>query len=230
MDAVRPPIIGITTDFDGEKQSIRAGYARMVAEAGGLPVLLPVEPDLAECFAATLDGFVLSGGDDPNMEEWNIPTHPKATRIHRRRQAFELALLRALDARPDKPVLGVCLGMQLMALHAGGGIDQHLPESDPPAAGRHWNGAEHAIHGDLGWGQIEGVVHSHHRQAIVDPGRLEVAARAEDGMIEAVADAGRAFYLGVQWHPERTEYESLGAELFRRLVLVAQRAATGAEV
>ena len=63
------------------------------------------------------------------MERWGVPTHPRAKPVDGRRQAFEVALLEALDAHPARPVLGVCLGMQLMALHAGGGLDQHLPDS-----------------------------------------------------------------------------------------------------
>ena len=61
-------------------------------------------------------------------------------------------------------------------------------------------------------------MHSHHRQAVTDPGGLSIVARAADGVIEAVRDAGRPFYLGVQWHPERTRDERLGAGLFRELV------------
>jgi len=63
-----------------------------------------------------------------------------------------------------------------------------------------------------------GSVHSRHRQAIVDAGRLKVIARAPDGVIEAVQDPARRFYLGVQWHPERTTNTELGSRIFERLV------------
>jgi putative glutamine amidotransferase len=134
-----------------------------------------------------------------------------------RRQAFEVALLEALDAEGEVPVLGICLGMQLMGLHKGGRLDQHLPESLPTAES-HSPRRSHAVSGELGCGPV----HSHHRQALVDPGALRVIARAEDGLIEAVRDEARPFYVGVQWHPERTEDEALGPGLFRSLVAAAR--------
>jgi putative glutamine amidotransferase len=151
------------------------------------------------------------------MSRWNLSTHPKATPLHPQRQAFELALLEALDRAPAKPALGVCLGMQLMGLHRGGTLDQHLPDSLPTAV-LHWDHGSHEIAGELG----RGLVHSHHRQALTHAGSLAVIARAPDGVIEAVRDAARpAMYLGVQWHPERTHDEKLGAGLFRKLVMAA---------
>jgi putative glutamine amidotransferase len=161
--------------------------------------------------------MVLSGGDDPATERWGQPTHPRAKPMDPRRQAFEVALLEALDAEGEVPVLGICLGMQLMGLHRGGRLDQFLPESLPTAEG-HAPGRRHAVSGALGCGPV----HSHHRQALADPGALSVVARAEDGLIEAVRDEARPFYVGVQWHPERTEDEALGPGLFRSLVDAAR--------
>jgi gamma-glutamyl-gamma-aminobutyrate hydrolase PuuD len=209
----------MTCDLQDGRLVVAGAYADQVAAAGGMPVLLPCVPELAAVYADRLDAFVLTGGDDPIMEPFGRATHPKARPIDPRRQAFELALLRALEARPQRPVLGVCLGMQLMGLHAGGDLDQHLPDA-LTTAGDHWGRRTHAVEGELG----RGVVHSHHRQAIRDPGALRVVARAADGVIEAVQAADRHFYLGVQWHPERTGDAALGIELFRRLV----RAASGA--
>ncbi|MHC4447200.1 MAG: gamma-glutamyl-gamma-aminobutyrate hydrolase family protein [Planctomycetota bacterium] len=207
------PLIGITCDLDDGGYRVGPGYAELIRQAGGVPVVIPCEPRCASEYVRRCDGLVLSGGDDPIMEHWAVPTHPRAKPIHPRRQAFELALLEALDECDQRPVLGICLGMQLMALHRGGGLDQCLAETLPTAR-RHWPRADHEVGGALG----EGVVHSHHRQALADPGSLSVVARAADGVIEAVRDEGRPFYLGVQWHPERTEDERLGAGLFRELV------------
>ncbi|MHC4948203.1 MAG: gamma-glutamyl-gamma-aminobutyrate hydrolase family protein [Planctomycetota bacterium] len=218
MDTDRP-LIGITADATGDDYRIKRTLAAAVETAGGQPVILPCRPALAATYAARLDGFVLSGGDDPAMEPWGEPTHPKATPIDPERQAFEVALLEALDARPAVPVLGVCLGMQLMGLHAGGTLDQHLPDTLATAAD-HWGRRVHEIDGALGRGRV----HSHHRQAITDPGRLRVAAAAPDGVIEAIRDDERAFYVGVQWHPERTDDANLGIDLFRGLVAQAGRA------
>ncbi len=210
------PLIGITADVDGDRYQVATSYAAAVTAAGGLGVLLPCETARADEYARLCDGIVLTGGDDPIMEHWASVTHPAAKRIDPRRQAFELALLAALDAGGGGPVLGICLGMQLMGLHRGGALDQHLPET-LSTSGRHWPRNTHSILGDLG----EGVVHSHHHQALSDAGRLQVVATACDGVIEAVRDESRPFYLGVQWHPERTPDEKLGAGLFRDLVRAA---------
>ena len=108
--------------------------------------------------------------------------------------------------------------MQLMGLHAGGKLDQYLPETLNTAAA-HWGKKHHDISGELGSGEVQ----SHHRQAMTDAGSLRVVARAEDGVIEAIVDPERAFYLGVQWHPERTEDLHLGYELFERFMKAARR-------
>ena len=137
------PLIGITSDSRLSAAGVvlyesNPSYSRAVVRAGGLPVILPQEPMLAESFVRLCDGLLLSGGADPRMEAFGQPMHPQAAPVDERRQAFELALLAACAAQADMPVLGVCFGMQLMALHAGGkltrfgGIHRH----DDRAAGR----------------------------------------------------------------------------------------------
>lgn len=218
------PIIVITPDIiehNGRRRSAAArAYGAAVRAAGGVPVIAdPAEGEglIGEIdgLIGMADGFVLSGGDDPATEPFGEPTHPAARRVDPARQAFETALLRRLrEVEPDRPVLGVCLGMQMMALVAGGRLDQHMPETTPTHA-LHWE-AEHAIEvcvpGGVGVVGL-GVVHSMHRQAVADPGGLRVIARASDGVIEAVDDPGRRFYVGVQWHPERSGGDGVIAAL-----------------
>ena len=213
------PVIGITADATADKYQVGRSHSRLLAEAGSTPIVLPCEPDCVAQYVEHCDGFVLTGGDDPAMERWGIATHEKAKPINPQRQAFELALLGALEQQRDTPVLGVCFGMQLMALQAGGSIDQHLPDTLPTHAD-HWNRTTHSISGELG----EGIVHSHHRQAIVDPGSMRTIATAHDGVIEAIIDDDRAFYLGVQWHPERTEDGRLGRALYEQVVHASRAA------
>lgn len=224
----RGPIVGITADLMEVSGSPRAvcgvRYAEAVARAGGVPVLLQPLPAMASAHLALCDAFVFTGGDDPRTEPFGEPTHAAAKPIDPVRQEYETLLLRELaSSAPDTPLLGVCLGMQLLTLCAGGRLNQHLPD-DWPTHELHRKGAHavrpaSSVRRDLDI--PTGSVMSHHRQAVSDPGRLAVVAVAEDGLIEAVADPRRAFCLGVQWHPERTEDPSLGDGLFVRLVRAA---------
>lgn len=215
------PIVGITTDLTRASgrpvASAGLAYAEAVTRAGGTAVLLPPLPEEASRHLELCEALVLTGGGDARLEAFGAATHPKASLMDPQRQEYELRLLALVDSRPDLPVLGVCLGMQLMSLHAGGMLDQHLPET-LATHGAHWD-CTHAIAPEAGSPLLTaGPVHSRHRQAVADPGGLRVLARSEDGLIEAVADPARLFYLGVQWHPERTEHEPLGLRLFRLLV------------
>lgn len=215
----RPPLIGITADADAERFFLRRPYVTAIAAAGGVPVILvPSAAGLAA--AERCDGLVLSGGDDPDMQAFGRATHPSATVVDPERQAFELELLAATAATPERPVLGICLGMQLMALAAGGDLDQHLPDAWPTAE-QHWGHRPHGVTGPLGAGEVD----SHHRQAVCDPGRLDVVAVADDGLIEAIRDPARRFFLGVQWHPERTRDASLGPAILESLVAASAESA-----
>lgn len=227
----RPPLIAVTCDTRAAHERDRADhwryeshstYADAIVVAGGVPVLLPFAGTCIERYVEMCDGFLLSGGDDPDTQPFGEAVHPEAKILHPARQRFEIELLAALSGS-HKPVLGVCLGMQWMALCAGGHLHQHLPDApgiDDATAAAHM-ASPHTIeitatdHPYL----VPGVVHSRHHQAVANPGTLRIAARADDGVIEAIDDPTRnRFYLGVQWHPERTEDEALGLGLIRKFV------------
>lgn len=230
------PLVGIVVDNLENKASsgryeVSAAYSRCVAESGGVPILLPHEPDLADQYACCCDALVLTGGVDPDTATFGQLIHPMARPMDPRRQACELALLEAAKRQPDMPVLGVCLGMQLMALHSGGRLDQYLPASLPDA---HVHQDEHhhsivmrvncsVLSGAKDEAAVERTVVSSHRQAVVDSGSMRVLATAPDGVIEAIDDPARSFYLGVQWHPERSGVGPLGSGLFERLVQAGRR-------
>lgn len=217
-----PFTIGITMDVvttpEGRvKTDCSLAYAACVERAGAVPLMLPpltasIPDQLRLC-----DGFILTGGDDPRMEHFGVPTHPRAKVIHPQRQEYELALLAELEKRSSTPVLGICLGMQLMALHRGGSLNQHLP--DTLATHALHKQAEHDVYPVSGCALVgRGRVWSNHRQAVSDPGRLKVAARSDDGVIEAVFDPAHRFFVGVQWHPERTSDERMGQRILNDLV------------
>ncbi len=209
------PIIGITSDCHEKRHRIAAAYSTAVRLGGGIPIILPPVIGMESHYLTICDGFIFSGGDDPNMEEWGIQTSQKAIPVSSQRQQFELSLLRILQQYPEIPVLGVCLGMQWMGLIAGGTIEQDLPQ---PLASTHLN-ADHPISGIIG----NGVVHSHHHQAMIEVASMEIIGTSQDGVIEAIRDSQRSWYVGVQWHPERTEDFRLGQDIFNQLIKASMK-------
>jgi gamma-glutamyl-gamma-aminobutyrate hydrolase PuuD len=207
MVHVQRPFIGIGADLARDEQArprhqVRATYVDAVVRAGGIPVILPASAD-ARCAALDrLDGVVIVGGDDIDVRPFGVPLHPMA---------------RVMDPERQSAVLGICLGMQLMGVHRGATLIQHLDDRIPDAA-RHRDDRVHAVETAIG----RGPVASWHHQALADaPGFAEIG-RADDGVLEAIRDDGRPFYLGVQWHPERTADPTLGDGVFRLLVQAAR--------
>jgi putative glutamine amidotransferase len=236
------PVIGITCDNwtvppDRQLYGLGVRYVDQVAKLGGLPIVLAQDAALAEQYADMCDGMIFTGGNDVCLDAWGVAPHPACKHMNPKRQAFDLALLAALDRRPRKPALGICLGMQEMALHAGGKIYQHLPDVFPDAEATHQNGNRHRIevlvkdsvltrgleapHVHVpGAGLRSVTVPSYHHQGVDNPGRLRLVAKAPDGVVEVIDDPSRPFYLGVQWHPERGtgEEEPLNRQLLARFV------------
>jgi putative glutamine amidotransferase len=222
MSHVQRPFIGIGADLARDEQArprhqVRATYLDAVVRAGGVPVILPALADARIAALDRLDGVVIVGGDDIDTRPFGVPLHPMARVMDPERQAAELAMLAALDARPAMPVLGICLGMQLMGVHRGATLIQHLDDRIADAA-RHRDDRVHPVETAVG----SGPVASWHHQALADaPGFAEIG-RSDDGVLEAIRDDRRPFYLGVQWHPERTADPTLGDGVFRLLVQAAR--------
>lgn len=213
-----PPLIGLTTYremarwgvWDQRADVLPAQYAEAVTAVGGVPVLLPptTTPGAASLAVGRLDGLVVSGGADVDPERYGAEPHPRTAAWRPDRDAWETALLDAADA-VGLPVLGVCRGMQVMAVHAGGSLDQHTPD----LVGHD----DHSPGGDV-FGEIEVstepgtrvaallgtslAVSCHHHQSVADHPGFTAAARAADGTLEAMETPGDRFCVGVQWHPE----------------------------
>ena len=219
---MRRPLIVITADFAEGYTRLRRTYTDMVAAAGGVPVVLPTTPGLRDAMLEQVDGVIVTGGDDIDVARRSgIPLHAEAKCMDPERQDAEFALLDALAARPATPVLGICLGMQLMGVHRGATLIQHL--GDVIADGeRHRHDREHPVEAVAGSPIASGIVRSWHHQALADADGFEIVARSDDGVIEGIVYPARRFYLGVQWHPERTEARETGLAVIAALVDAAR--------
>ncbi len=194
-------------------------------------MLLPPigEPGAADVVVARLDGLVISGGADVDPSRYDAEPHERTAAWRPDRDAWETALLTAAEAR-GLPVLGVCRGMQLMAVHSGGTLDQHTPD----LVGHE----EHSPGGDV-YGtvrvstepgsRVAGLVGDtlevscHHHQSVrTHPGFVPVA-RADDGTLEAMEAPGDRFCVAVQWHPETAADVGLLAGLVRAAAEAADR-------
>jgi putative glutamine amidotransferase len=211
------PIIGLSGDLADNATRLRRTYLDMVEAAGGVPVILPPKAALRAEMLDRVDGVIMTGGDDIDVTRFGLALHPKAECMAPERQDAEFALLRALDERPAMPVLGICLGMQLMGFHRGATLIQHLPDVIPDGE-RHRNDAIHPVEAERGSPLRAGLVRSWHHQAITDVKGFDIIARSDDGVVEGIVDPTRRFYLGVQWHPERTEADETGLGVVRSLV------------
>ena len=234
--SVEHPLIGISGQWSaGESPALRLPlrYAESVLKAGGVPVALPPiggPRDIVRSLAA-LDGLLFPGGDDFDTARLGLgPTHPRATPVPAEQQDFDFELARGALER-ELPVLGICYGMQLLALSAGARLHQHVPD-DRPGAREHSGGARHPVVVRPGskLARIVGVepleVVSRHHQALASPGpRWSVCATDDEDLIEAVELDGAPFALGVQWHPELAPEGSRHDRLFRALVGAAGVAA-----
>ena len=195
-------------------------YIEAVQRAGGLALMLPVDPLLAEDPSEalnTIDGLMLAGGADIDPGSYGETAHAETVDTVPERDAFELALTRAAIER-DLPVLGICRGMQLINVACGGTLEQHLPErfghEDHRRVIGSFDGADHEVRlseGSLAAraaGELTHATKSHHHQGIDRLGEgLRVSGVSTlDGLPEAIEleDGGppTRFVLGVQWHPE----------------------------
>jgi putative glutamine amidotransferase len=230
------PLIGLSTYreqarwgvWDQPADLLPTLYADSVARAGGVPVLLPPQdPAQAETVIARLDGLVISGGADVDPGRYGADPHPQTVSWRTDRDAWELALLEAADAR-GIPVLGICRGMQVMAVHRGGVLDQHVPD----AVGHETHSPGGDVFGDVDVSTESGTrlrmllgdrqaVGCHHHQSVVKHPGYRAAAYADDGTLEAMEADGDRFEVAVQWHPETRA----DAGLFAGLVAAARSVA-----
>lgn len=226
----RRPVIGITTyvadarwgPWDQPAALVPRGYVDAVWRAGGRPVLLPPSREAVADTLELVDGLILCGGPDVEPSLYGQRRAAATVHLSPERDLPELDLLQGAVAR-DRPVLGICRGMQLLNVACGGSLVQHLPDAighDRHATrpGRFDLHQVQTVAGSrvaaiLGAGAL---VHSGHHQGLAALGEgLTVGARAADGTIEAIERPASRFVVGVLWHPEQGEDGRLFTALAR---------------
>ncbi len=225
------PLIGLTTYredaawgvWDQRADLLPAQYAAAVVSCGGVPVLLPPvdTPGAADAVVARLDGLVISGGADVDPTRYGADPHPRTANWRPDRDSWELALLDAAGA-VALPVLGVCRGMQVMAVHAGGRLDQHTPDlvghEEHSPGGDQFGAVPVRTEAGSRVAELVGdsiTVNCHHHQSVADHPGFAAAAHAADGTLEAMEATGDRFCVAVQWHPETAADVGLLAGLVR---------------
>ncbi|HET7397725.1 MAG TPA: gamma-glutamyl-gamma-aminobutyrate hydrolase family protein [Intrasporangium sp.] len=230
------PVIGITSYVEHATRGdwvdvpsalLPHAYVRKVEEAGGIAVLIPPRHDgdesLVRDLLQRLDAVILAGGVDVAPELYAAQRHPSVQVSRPDRDTTEISIAR-VTREVDLPVLGICRGMQVMAVAAGGTLVQHLPEQvghtehapAPATYGRHpvETAADSLVARILG-PRVD-VATYHHQSVQSHPGYV-ASAWAPDGTLEAMEDRQARFRLGVQWHPEHGS----DPRLFEALVAAA---------
>jgi putative glutamine amidotransferase len=237
------PLIGISAEVapvtrywgTEDHHVVDADYVRAVRAGGGLPVLLPVgRPDDVDSLLDRLDGLVLTGGNDVDPAAYGQVHVDAGTggELDPARDAFDLALVRAA-VRRAVPLLAICRGLQVVNVAFGGTLVQHLPDhprTESNGRGGHdvAVGPEDALDDFRRRFGARLAVNSYHHQAVDRPGEgVHVAARADDGVVEALVVDGAPELVAVQWHPETLLDRPEHLAFFRWLSAAsAQRRAT----
>ncbi len=238
------PRIGITTSFEHGGQPPRdrvylnAAYSDAIYAAGGLPLPIPAaraaDAALFDDVLAQCDGLLFTGGPDLDPSRYGQARHPRTEVLHPRRDAFDVGLFAAADAR-GTPLLSICLGCQIAAVARGGCLVQHVDDVPRRGAVEHHRPDQSAAFHDVRiepgsrLAQIVGAtrveVNSRHHQIVQREQvgeRLRAVAFAPDDVVEAIEDTSGRFLVAVQWHPEDMTDRPEHLRLFEALVAAAR--------
>lgn len=229
------PVIGITSyvepvtrgDWAGQHSTVLPhAYVEHVERAGAIAVVLPPRPDAEDALVAgllaRLDGVIIAGGADVEPSRYAAVPDSRVQSPRPDRDTFELAVAR-VTAESRQPLLGICRGMQVMAVAAGGELEQHVPdrvghEAHSPKPGVYASHRVTPVDGTLLASIVGGDaldVPTYHHQAVRTHPGYAAAAWHEDGTLEAMEDTAYLFRLAVQWHPEA----GIDGRLFDALVV-----------
>jgi putative glutamine amidotransferase len=237
---MKKPVIGVLPLFDSEKESLwmLPGYMEGVEAAGGMPVMLSLtaNEETVKSWAAHLDGFLFTGGQDVDPAVYGEDKHPFCGEICPQRDKIERILLNEI-IRIDKPAFGICRGLQFFNAALGGTLYQDIPaQLHSDVTIRHeqkkpYDVPCHKVRIAAGSPLFELLkkdalmVNSLHHQGVKKlAGRLRAAALSEDGLVEAAYQPGAKCIFAVQWHPECSFQKDPDAlKLFRCFVAAAKR-------
>lgn len=210
------PIIGVVPLVDHQRLSLwmLPGYMRGIEEAGGIPVMLPLTTD-KDVLKGAMDicqGFLLTGGQDVSPLLYDEEISSQCGECSSERDTMEAELLQ-IALVEDKPVFGICRGIQFLNVYLGGTLYQDIPTDYPTNINHHMTPPydrmthyvsilpETTLHDILKRTTLP--VNSYHHQAVKNLGKgLELAAISEDGLTEGVYMPDHRFVVAVQWHPE----------------------------
>lgn len=233
------PLIGVTT-YNGKSPSgrpvaaVQHTYIRAVAQAGGLPILIPsilMEEDQNAIYAQ-LQGVLFTGGGDVSLKYFDGVDHLAINEVDENRDDTELNLLRR-SVNDGKPMLAICRGVQVMNVALGGTLFTHIPDQVANSLkhdNEEFSDIIHPVNLDetsrmaelLGETLLE--VNSLHHQALKDiASDLRVVGHAPDGVVEAVELPDHPYALGVQWHPEWLTHQPVTQRLFKSFVDAAKK-------
>ena len=224
-EAPYKPLIGITGNYGEQTCKIAEGYYQSIAKAGGVPVVIPPLSDTTTIINTLehLDGLLLSGGADYDPRYAGEEPWPTLGEVNQERDLPELFITQLAYNR-QIPILGICRGIQTLAMVLGGHVRQDISDiqqvKHSQEEARHV--ATHRVTIDKDsilyhlYNETTLNVNSFHHQAVDDAGpRFRVVAKSEDGIVEAIESTEYKSIVGVQWHPECLEE---GLPLFQWLV------------
>lgn len=234
------PLIGISGSIETKKNKVflLQAYFDAISGAGGIPLLLDPHMSsvaIAQCLPA-LDGILLAGGGDVGPWHFGQEPIPQIGEMTPIRDTFEFALLKEADRLSPMPVFGICRGMQVMNVAAGGTLYQDLATQHPSRTSgllshkqeRPYEVPTHQVRiekDSLLYRQIameSCMVNSMHHQAVDRLGSgYRLTAVSEDGVAEAIEHEAHPFRVAVQWHPERLS-DALSHNLFAAFIGSAQ--------
>ena len=222
-------IMDENTSSGGDRYDISKSYFSAIRRAAAFAFGIPYALDMVDHVVEAFDGFLSVGGRINFPQEWYVDgdrsRYPLSDRL-----AVDMALMKGF-LECDKPVLGICNGMQMLACLHGCRMVSDVRSSWPGALDHDGGDINHDVNIPRGTRMADIFdadafsVNTFHREAVVEVSSgVVVTARGTDGVVEAIEVPSYAFAMGLQWHPERLDGESHpGARIFDAFVKAAGR-------